>query len=251
MLKIENLTCGYGEKEVLHQVSFSLASGEKLCVLGPNGCGKTTLMRAIAGLLPYEGNIHMGGLNLKTASRRDIAQKIALMSQVNATYFPFSVYDTVMMGRYAHRSKHFLNGSNREDERIVLDCLDKTDTLRLRDKLITELSGGQLQRVFLARTYAQSPQLILLDEPTNHLDLQYQLQLVEYLKTWTKEKNRCLIGAFHDINLALSLADSLLVLQEGHVLAHCPAEQFDPQILSELYQIDIRQYMRESLSRWI
>lgn len=120
----------------------------------------------------------------------------------------------------------------------------------LKDRQVTELSGGQLQRVFLARAFAQDPQIILLDEPTNHLDLKYQIELMEYLKEWSSKGGRCVAGVLHDINLALSFADTLLLMDEGRVQAFDSVDTFDLSQISRTYRMDVQNYMRESLKRW-
>ncbi|MEG2931503.1 MAG: ABC transporter ATP-binding protein, partial [Ruthenibacterium sp.] len=182
--------------------------------------------------------------------RSDIARKIALMAQLSTAYFSYTVYETVMLGRYAHVKRSTFAGESTQDREIVLDCLARTGMLSLKDTDITQLSGGQLQRVFLARTFAQSPQIILLDEPTNHLDLKYQLELTQYLRDWVKQDGRCVVGVLHDINLALSFADSLLLMQDGRVFAEGPAEGFDLSLISRIYGVDVGGYMRSALKRW-
>ena len=250
MLQVEHLRCGYGGEPVIKDLSFSVAPGDRLCVLGPNGCGKTTLLRAVSGLLPAQGKVTVCGEALSKLSRKKSAQKIALMSQMSSVYFSYTVYETVMLGRYAHMRQGLLAGEREEDRKLVLESLRRTGTLELKDKLITELSGGQLQRVFLARTFAQDPQIILLDEPTNHLDLKYQLQLVEDLKDWARQGERCVVGVLHDINLALAFANQILLLDEGRAVAFGKAEEFDLSLISQIYHVDVEQYMRSYFQRW-
>lgn len=249
MLTVQNLYCGYGDTPVLKDVSFSIKSGQRLCVMGQNGCGKTTLLRAIAGLLPYKGQVSICGQDLGSLSRKQIAQNIALMSQISSVYFSYTVYETVMMGRYAHSSGAFGQASAKDRE-IALEAMARTGTLDLKDRLTTDLSGGQLQRVFLARTFAQSPRLILLDEPTNHLDLKYQVQLVEDLKSWAQQEQRCVVGVLHDVNLALEFADTILLLDDGKVQTFTDAAKFNVSLLSKIYQMDVGGYMRRCLKRW-
>lgn len=250
MLQIKNVSCGYQRKTIIKDVSFSVAKGEKLCILGPNGCGKTTLLRAMAGLLDFEGEIIANGMNIKQTNRNLIASKIALMSQLSALSFSYTVYDTVMMGRYVHAKNRFFSSESKAEKDFALNCLEQNGILDLKDRQIAELSGGQLQRVFLARTFAQDPEIILLDEPTNHLDLKYQIGLVESLKKWTKQKERCIVGVFHDINLALSFADSIILLNEGEIVAHSPAKDFDLKLLNTLYEVDVHSYMNTIMQRW-
>ncbi|WP_417024987.1 ABC transporter ATP-binding protein [Candidatus Allofournierella excrementavium] len=250
MLKVEHLTCGYGGAPVVKDLSFEVPAGGRLCILGPNGCGKTTLLRALAGLLPHEGKVTAEGRDLAAMDRRQLARTVALLSQISSVYFSYTVYETVLMGRYAHQTGGAFSGPGPEDRAIALECMERTGVADLRDRQVTELSGGQLQRVFLARTFAQQPRIILLDEPTNHLDLKYQVELVQELKAWAAGESRCVVGVLHDVNLALDLADLFLLMEEGRARYFGPAAEFDPAALNRVYQMDVGGYMRRSLQRW-
>lgn len=250
MLKVEHLTCGYGGAPVVKDLSFEVPAGGRLCILGPNGCGKTTLLRALAGLLPHEGKVTAEGRDLAAMDRRQLARTVALLSQISSVYFSYTVYETVLMGRYAHQTGGAFSGPGPEDRAIALECMERTGVADLRDRQVTELSGGQLQRVFLARTFAQQPRIILLDEPTNHLDLKYQVELVQELKAWASGEGRCVVGVLHDVNLALDLADLFLLMEEGRARYFGPAAEFDPAALNRVYQMDVGGYMRRSLQRW-
>lgn len=246
LLRLQDVCCGYGGAEVVHKVSFSVAEGEKLCILGANGCGKTTLLRAICGLLAYTGSITAQGTEVRGTRRRALARKIALMSQGAAADFDYTVYDTVLMGRYAH-SRGLLEDIDAAGRDAAADCLRRCGLWELRDRLVTRLSGGQLQRVFLARTFAQDPAVILLDEPTSHLDLKYQLELVDLLRDWAARPGRAVVGVLHDISLALRLADTLVLMKEGRVLDHLPAGRLQPAQLQAVYGVDVASYMRQAL----
>lgn len=250
MLKVEHLTCGYGGAPVVKDLSFEVPAGGRLCILGPNGCGKTTLLRALAGLLPHEGKVTAEGRDLAAMDRRQLARTVALLSQISSVYFSYTVYETVLMGRYAHQTGGAFSGPGPEDRAIALECMERTGVADLRDRQVTELSGGQLQRVFLARTFAQQPRIILLDEPTNHLDLKYQVELVQELKAWAAGEGRCVVGVLHDVNLALDLADLFLFMEDGQARYFGPAAEFDPAALNRVYQMDVGGYMRRSLQRW-
>lgn len=250
MLQIEHVSCGYGGKPVVQDVSFEVNEGGRLCILGPNGCGKTTLLRGLAGILPIDGNVKVCGENLAGMSARKRARRVALMSQLSATPFAYTVYETVLLGRYAHQKRGAFQSDSDEDKHIVQESLERVGMLSLKDRLITELSGGQLQRVYLARIFAQDPLVILLDEPTNHLDLKYQIELVEVLKDWVQREKRCVVGVLHDINLALSFADKVLLMDQGVVQACESVEEFDLSLLSQTYHMDVSSYMREALQKW-
>ncbi|MCI8705166.1 MAG: ABC transporter ATP-binding protein [Lachnospiraceae bacterium] len=251
MLRIEHLSCGYGGPPIIKDISFHVKEGEKLCILGPNGCGKTTLLRALAGLLPSSGSMELMGSNLRTLPIRQRAQKMALMSQFSPATFDYTVYEAVMLGRYAHQASGLLSGESAADRRAVEESLRLTGTWFLREHLVTRLSGGQLQRVFLARTFAQEPKAILLDEPTNHLDLRYQVELIESLKAWSAAGGRCVVGVFHDMNLALSFADTVLLLDHGQIQSLSSIDDFDLSLLDQLYHMDVRGHMLASLQRWV
>ena len=250
MLAVENLSCGYGKTEGIHDLSFRVKAGERLCILGPNGCGKTTLLRALAGVIPWQGSVEADGILLHGLPPKQRAKKIALMSQFSRAAFDYTVYEAVMLGRYAHRSGSLFLSETAADRGAVEDALRRTGVWELREKLVTKLSGGQMQRVFLARTFAQEPRVILLDEPANHLDLRYQAELLESLRDWTADGKRCVAGVFHDIGLALAFADTALLLEEGRKLACGPVEELDEKLFNRLYGMDVRRYMRQMYGRW-
>lgn len=250
ILSLRDVYAGYDGRDVLHGIDLNVESGELLCILGPNGCGKTTLLRAIAGLMPSRGEILLNQSPLAGMRRREVASHVALLTQLSQVYFAYTVYDTVMLGRYLHQRGAFRSPSP-EDRARVRSALETVGLWAEKDRLIDTLSGGQLQRVFLARTLAQEPALILLDEPTSHLDLRYQVALMEALKAWTRGQGRAVVGVLHDLNLALSYADRLLLMNEGRVHALGPPEAvLRPALLHEVFGMDVAAYMKSALSRW-
>lgn len=251
MLKVENVSAGYGDSKVLHNISFSVQAGENLSIIGPNGCGKTTLLRTIANIISYDGSITLNGESIKNIKRKTLARKLALMSQINGIYFDYTVHDTVMMGRYAYKKRNLLS----DDSKVDIDVVDKAlETLRIsdiRNRDISTLSGGQLQRVFLAKILAQEPEIILLDEPTNHLDLTYQVELIDFLKAWSEKNHGSVIGVLHDVNHAIRLSEKALLINEGRIEAAGTTESvLNSKLLQKVYKIDVKKYMRESLKVW-
>jgi iron complex transport system ATP-binding protein len=254
MLNVKNVSAGYSGKKVLFDISFNLGFGQCLSIIGPNGCGKTTLLKCIAHLMDFNGSISLSGVNLSSMKRRLLAKKVAVMSQLNVMYFPYSVYDTVMLGRFSHiKPGLFTVNPSEKDIAAVLESIDAVGLTELQDRQINTLSGGQLQRVFLARVLAQNPQIILLDEPTNHLDLKHQIELVDYIKKWVKadKENRAVIGVFHDINIALRLTKNILLMDNGMIGRIGEFSSIaDSEYLQNLFGINVVSYMSENSMLW-
>ncbi|MDF2821975.1 MAG: ABC-type cobalamin/Fe3+-siderophore transport system, ATPase component [Clostridiales bacterium] len=251
MLRIENAAMGYNGIDVVKNISLEVKSGENLCIIGPNGCGKTTLLKAIGGLLDYSGNIKLDNKEIKHFKRNEIAKKLAILSQISSIYFSYTVYETVMLGRYLQMKSGMFNTPSKIDVEMVEECLERVGLQDVKERQITSLSGGQLQRVFLARTFAQEPDIILLDEPTNHLDLKHQIELVEYLKEWSQKENKSAIGVFHDINLAIQLADNALILKEGNVVKYGDVStSITGEVLESVYGMDVKGFMVNSFEIW-
>ena len=250
MIEVKNIYCGYDNKKIIKDLSFNVNNGENLCIVGPNGCGKSTLLKSITNIIEYEGSIKIDNKEVSSFSRIDLAKKVALMSQMSQIYFPYTVYDTVSLGRYAY-SKGAFSKLSLTDKRIIVDSMKKVGIYELKDKLITELSGGQLQRVFLAKIFAQDPDIILLDEPTNHLDFKNQIDLLENLNEWVKTNNKIVIGVLHDLNLVQYFADKVLMIQSGKVVSYGrPEDVLKGEILNDIYGMDIKEFMVNILQKW-
>ena len=250
MLEVKNLYSGYEGRDILKDINFEVKNGENLCIVGPNGCGKSTLLKSIANILEHRGSILIDGEEVSSMNTKFFAKKVGLMSQITEIYFPYTVYDTVSLGRYDY-SKGMLNRLSKEDDEIILDSIEKVGLMDIKDKQITELSGGQMQRVFLARVFAQDPDIILLDEPTNHLDLKNQIDLLENMKEWVETKNKIVVGVLHDLNLVQYFADNVLMLQNGQVVSYGPPQKvLNEPVLDELYGIDIKDFMVNILKKW-
>lgn len=251
MIEISNLSCGYGCGDVLKNIDLNINSGERVCILGPNGCGKSTLLKAIAGIIGYSGSLKLDNKEIKACSRRNLSEKIAVFSQVQSVYFSYSVYDTVAMGRYLKSGGLFHNKSNERD--AVMQWLNKLGLKEIMDKSVTELSGGQLQRVLLARTFAQDPQLLLLDEPTNHLDISYQMELCGLIKEWSEEDSlRTVIGVVHELNIIPRLFDRTVLMSNGSIYADGQtASVLKGQALSKVYKANVGEFMKSAGRFWL
>lgn len=247
IIEVKNLYIYYNNINILKDISFEVYSNEILCIIGANGCGKTSLLNALCNFVDFNGDVLINNQKNYNESYK----KIAMMSQVYNIYFGYSVYDTVMMGRYLNFKDRLLSLPSKEDKDFVLSCLEKLKILHLKDKLITEISGGELQRVFLARIFAKEPEIIILDEPTNHLDLNMQLDLIDYLKNWVLEnENKCIIAVLHDLNSALYFANKILILKDSSLYYYGLVKDFDINLIDKLYDSNISKYMHDSLSIW-
>ena len=250
MLEVKNVCCGYNGIDIVKQVSFNINRGENLCIVGPNGCGKSTLLKAISNLISFNGEIKLDGKNINALKRKELATKIALMTQSSNIQFPYTIFETVALGRYAHLNSIFSRLS-KKDEEVINESLKMVGLLDIKDKLISELSGGRLQRVFLARAFSQDPEVILLDEPTNHLDLRCQIEILDYLKSWAKEKNKIVIAVLHDLNLVQNYGDRVLMLNDGVIKGNGNTKEvLNSNDLEEVYGIDIKTFMVRTLEKW-
>ncbi|WP_270940430.1 ABC transporter ATP-binding protein [Romboutsia lituseburensis] len=250
MLEVKELYCGYDNNDIIKNVNFEVKKGENICIIGPNGCGKSTLLKSIANIIDYKGSIKIDGKEVNTFNRKELATKVALMSQISQIYFPYTIYETVSLGRYAYLKGPFQSLKG-EDRDIVIDSIEKVGLYDIKDKMISELSGGQLQRVFLARTFAQNPEIILLDEPTNHLDLKHQIELLQHLVIWARDNNKIVVGVLHDLNLVQYFSDNVIMVSKGEIVAKGkPKEVLRSEKLKQVYDIDVKKFMVEVLKKW-
>ena len=250
MLEVKNIYCGYNNVNIINNVSFNVHRGEFFCIVGPNGCGKSTLLKAISNIIDYKGVVRLENEDIKKFNRKNLATKLAFMTQNSNIFFPCTIYDTVALGRYAHL-KGVLSRLSKKDNEIIEESLKAVGIFDIKDKYINELSGGQLQRVFLARAFAQSPEVILLDEPTNHLDLRYQIEILEYLKAWAKENNKIVIAVLHDLNLVQNFGDRVLMLDSGKLKGIGETKEvLNDNDLEDVYGINIKKFMLNTLKKW-
>ncbi len=216
MLTLRNLSAGYPHHPVLHDISLDVRPGEWLGLIGPNGCGKTTLLRVASGSMsPTHGQVLLEGKELSAYAPRALAKLRACLPQHFSLEFPFTVREIVHLGRSPHVS--ILGSETQADERMVEHALRVTDMAALADQPITQISGGERQRAFIALCLAQEPKLLLLDEPTSHLDVAHQLSLLNVLKELNQRQGLTVVAVFHDLNLSAEYCDRLAVLREGQL----------------------------------
>ncbi len=240
MLTVEGLSISYGEKVVLQQVGFHLAAGQVLAVIGPNGAGKSTLIRALSGVLPVRsGTVRLDGRDLRQYSEVERARRIAVVPQAVNLPAAFTVWETVLLGRTPHLN--WLGQLTAKDEDIARWALKRTDTQALAGRPVNQLSGGEQQRVLLARALAQSAPVMLLDEPTAHLDLQYQLSLLELVRELAHQEKLAVLVALHDLNLVSRYADKVALLADGRLCAlGRPGEVLQADVLTRAYRVPLQ-----------
>lgn len=231
---VENTTVAIGAKEIVKSISLEAKEGEFIGLLGPNGSGKSTLLKAIYQVLPYkDGQIKINGREIKTISLKEISKEMSVVSQFNGVQFEFSVIDIVLMGRSPYL-KPFQRES-KEDYQIAIEALKKVGMEDALKKNFNLLSGGEKQRVVLARALAQQPELIILDEPTNHLDIKYQIHILSIVKNL----GITVISALHDLSLAAQFCDRIYVMKCGKIVADgIPKEVITPEMVKQVYDID-------------
>jgi iron complex transport system ATP-binding protein len=239
MLTIENLTAAYGEKIVLEELSLELSRGEVLALIGPNGSGKTTLFRAISGVLPLKaGCVRVDGRDLASLSTAQRARYLAVVPQARRLPPAFTVRQTVLFGRTPYLG--WLGQPERADLQRVAWVLEQTGLASLADQRVDELSGGEQQRVLLARALAQDTPLLLLDEPTAHLDLEHQSSLLRLVQSLAREQQLGVFMAVHDLNLVSLYADRVVLLFGGRLYASgTPKEVLVPEILNQVYRASL------------
>jgi len=224
MLSVEGLTKRYGEQVVLNNIRFHVEKGTFVGLLGPNGCGKSTLIRLLAGIeRPDAGQVLLKGRPVADYARKELARNVAVVAQEGLPPLPYSVYDVVMMGRFAYQK--WLQGPSLADEALVEQILQQTGLTHLRHKPLAQLSGGERQRVAIAQAMAQQPRLLLLDEPTTYLDIGHQLALLNLIRQWQRDCGLTVVAVMHDLNLAALYSERLVLMQQGCI--RCMGELHD------------------------
>lgn len=238
-LGVSGLSVTKAQKLILSKVSFTAPLGQVTGLIGPNGAGKSTLLAALLGLMPATGTAHFHGLDLPAMPRRDRARQVAFVEQSAATEERLSVLDVVALGRIPFEAA-WQSAPSPEDDAILAAALEETGMTGFAHRRFNTLSGGEQQRVHVARALAQQPRLLLLDEPTSHLDIRAQLQLLALLRRKAAEGMTVLL-ALHDLNLAVRFCDHLVVLDAGKLAAQGPPHAvLTPALLEAVYGVRAR-----------
>jgi len=240
MIKIEvqNICLGYSRKEVLKDVTFQVMPGEMVGLIGPNGCGKSTIIRALTRIIsPYRGRILLDGKDIASIPRQELARMLGVVPQMPLLPSAFTAFEVVLMGRNPHLSLFQYEGPKELD--IAWQAMERTMTHHLARRRVGELSGGEIQCLLIARVLTQETKAILLDEPTANLDIGRQVEILNLIRNLCLENNLAVLAALHDLNLASQYCDQLVLIDNGRVHAQgTPSEVITPRNIKEVYGAD-------------
>lgn len=250
MLNVENMTVRYGENTIVKAISFDVLEGQWLMLVGPNGAGKSTIVNAIAQGVPYSGNVTFGGKDVRRMKPSEFAKNCGILTQSHNVNYSFTVEEIIRLGRYSYSGGLFAKSSS-NDDKAVEDAARLTGMLSLMQQSVLTLSGGELQRTFLAQLFAQNPRLLILDEPSNHLDLVYQRQIFELTREWLAHSGRAVISVVHDLSLAKKYGTHALLLHNGRIEAFDTADKVLTRAnLNTVYSMDVYAWMQSQITIW-
>lgn len=238
-LKIKELNVSLSKKEIVKGINLAVANNKFIGLIGPNGSGKSTLLKAIYGVIkPSFGDVFISDKNIKNFNKKSLAKTLGVVSQFNNINFDFKVIDIVLMGRAPY--KGLLEQDNKNDYDMALKALSQVGMIDFAQKSFSSLSGGEKQRVILARAITQNPKILILDEPTNHLDIKYQLEIMSIVKNL----NICVLAALHDLTLASQFCDELYVLKDGIIACKgTPNEIITKEMIKKVYDVESNVYV--------
>ncbi len=237
-LEIKNMYAGYDRKHVLKDINMKVNQGDFLGIIGPNGCGKSTLIRAITGVVDYiRGDILLDGISVREMRRKDIAKRAAVVPQNTFIGFPFTVWEVVLMGRNPYIGR--FESLKEEDYELAHRAINITGIEKLKDRRVNTLSGGELQRVVIARAVAQDPELLLLDEATAHLDIGHKIEVMDMIKKMNREEDVTVVSVHHNLDIAARYCDRLILMDKGRIRTMGePEKVLTPGHLRAVYGIE-------------
>lgn len=234
-VEVQNVSWGVEAKLIIRSISLEAKTSEFIGIIGPNGSGKSSLLKLIYRIYsPKSGVVYIDGHDIENQSFKKTAQQLAVVTQERNSEFDFSVYEMVMMGRTPH--KNLLDSDTKEDDTVIRRALKRVGILTLSDRLFHTLSGGEKQRVLIARALAQNTKILILDEPTNHLDIRYQFEIMELIRSL----GITTITAMHDLNLAASYCNRIYLLKSGKIVAHGhPRSVLTKNRIKSVYDVNV------------
>ncbi len=234
MIKAQNLRFAYNSKEILKGVDFEIKKGEMFFIVGPNGSGKSTLLKCLNGILKPKGAVFIGKDELCKLSKNEVARIMGYVPQRSEVNY-LTVFDTILLGRKPHMKW----GISEKDVEVVNKVIDMLGLNELAFRRLTQLSGGELQKVIIARALAQEPKIILLDEPTNNLDLKNQIEVMRILEKIVKEHGISAIITMHDLNVASLYADTIVMLKNGKIVVKGGVDVLNPENIEKVYDVKV------------
>lgn len=236
IIKAQNICVSINEKEIVHGISLDIPEGKVTAIIGPNGCGKSTTLKALSRILPYKGSVSFKGQEMSGLSQREFAKCLAILTQSPQAPSDLTVNDLVEMGRFPHRG--FLGRAGKDDKEHVEWALEQTGVKEMRYRLLNTLSGGERQRAWIAMALAQRPEVLLLDEPTTYLDICHQLEIMQLITRLNQELGLTVVMVVHDLNHAIMYADHVVVVKAGQlVTSGAPREIITADLLADVFKV--------------
>ncbi len=249
-LKVDRLHFSYTDDEVLCGITGEFYEGTFYSIVGPNGSGKTTFLKLLAGInTDYTGEIKLFGDDMITLTNKGIACRLSFVPQMFNIQYAFTVEEVIAMGRYPYRNR--FSAMTKEDRRAIETAIEETNLGSLRHRYVDALSGGELQRVIIARAIAQDTDIILLDEPISHLDIHYQHEIVVLLKRLCRERNKTVVAVLHDLNVTMNHCDHIFLLKDGVIAIQGePKKVLTPEAIKKVYGLQVRVVEQEG-EKWV